>query len=243
MNKKQQVITRLYALCKERGNLTFDNDEVRRVAAEVGFKNPFDATKWDTSVALPDTLRTDDIFPVHLGQGKHQFVTGMGIGYHRFEHIPDGCTIKWPYRRSILDDINTTESNIPYMGYNHRITHDFLYEDILASPKLYLTYGAIIPLDYRIGPYQCQRQQSAGRDRLHIGAPRDNHCVRGEERRAHRLQCISTIQPLSTLFACYRASKCYHHSVLLPVAAGSKIASLSVHLHGPKRPRLNSTRA
>ncbi len=151
MSKKRQVITSLYALCKERGDLTFDNDEVRRVASEVGFRNPFDATKWDTSAALPDELREDDVFPVHLGQGRHQFVTGIEIGYHRFEDVPEECRIQWPYRRSMLNNVNTSESNTLSVAYNQHIIHDFLYNDIVASPKSYGSNRTHIPLDYRIG--------------------------------------------------------------------------------------------
>lgn len=151
MNKKQEVIANLYTLCKERGDLTFDNDEVRRVAAEVGFGNPFDATKWDSSAFLPDALRADDVFPVHLGQGRHQFVTGIDVGYHRFEDIPEDRRIQWRYRRSMLNTVNTSESNILSVGYNQHIIHDFLYDDIVASPKSYGSHRTSVSLDYRIG--------------------------------------------------------------------------------------------
>ena len=151
MNKKQEVIANLYTLCKERGDLTFDNDEVRRVAAEVGFRNPFDATKWDSSASLPDALRADDVFPVHLGQGRHRFVTGIDIGYHRFEDIPEERRIQWRYRRSMLNTVNTSESNIPSVGYNQHIIHDFLYDDIVASTKSYRSHRTTVSLDYCIG--------------------------------------------------------------------------------------------
>lgn len=152
MNKKQEVIANLYTLCKERGDLIFDNnDEVERVAAEVGFSNRFDATKWDSSASLPDVLRADDVFPVHLGQGRHQFVTGIDVGYHRFEDIPEDRRIQWRYRRSMLNTVNTSESNILSVGYNQRIIHDFLYDDIVASPKSYGSHRTSVSLDYRIG--------------------------------------------------------------------------------------------
>lgn len=150
-SKKQAVIARLYADCQAAGNLTFDNDAVRRVAAAVDFKNPFDATKIDHSALLPAALVDDDAFIVHLGQGRHRFVHGISAGYHRFEPIPAERRHRWPYRRSILNNINTSESNILSVGYNQRIIHDFLYEDIAASPKVYGSNRTQIPLDYRIG--------------------------------------------------------------------------------------------
>ena len=150
-SKKQAVIARLYADCKAAGSLTFDNAAVRQVAAAVGFGNPFDATKIDRSAALPPTLVDDDAFIVHLGQGRHRFVYGISAGYHRFEPIPAERRYQWPYRRSILNNINTSESNILSVGYNQRIIHDFLYEDIAASPKVYGSNRTQITLDYRIG--------------------------------------------------------------------------------------------
>ena len=150
-SKKQTVITRLYDRCKARRNFVFDNNEVKAVCAEVDFGNPFDATKIDNSVGLPDSLVADDMFVVHLGRGRHQFVHGISRGYHRFEPIPDARRYQWPYRRSILNNINTSESNILSVGYNQRIIHDFLYEDIAASPKVYGSNRTHIPLDYRIG--------------------------------------------------------------------------------------------
>ena len=155
LSRKQAVIARLYAQCKERGNFVFKNSDVSKVAAEIGFGNPFDATKWDNSAALPDELKADDVFVVHLGRdskgkGQHKFVSGISIGYHQFEPIPNDRIYQWPYRRSVLNNINTSESNILSVGYNHRIIHDFLYEDIAASPKVYGSNRTQIALKYRI---------------------------------------------------------------------------------------------
>lgn len=150
-SKKQAVIARLYAQCKERRDYVFDNSQVRKVAAEIGFGNPFDATKWDNSAKLPAELRNDDVFVIHLGEGRHKFVSGITIGYHKFESIHEGRKYEWPYRRSALNNINTSESNILSVGYNHRIIHDFLYQDIAASPKVYGSNRTQIPLTYRIG--------------------------------------------------------------------------------------------
>ena len=151
LNKKQTVITDLYSLCKARGDLDFNNEEVRAASARVGFGNPFDATKLDNSGALPKALVDDDVFIVHLGRGRHRFVSGIAIGYHAFESIPEERRYQWPYRRSLLNNVNTSESNILSVAYNQRIIHDFLYEDIAASPKVYSSNRTHIPLDYHIG--------------------------------------------------------------------------------------------
>ena len=82
------VIAELYALCKSRGDLTFDNDEVKGVCSKIGFGNPFDATKWDNSGALPKALVDDDVFVVHLGKGRHQFVSGMRLDTMRSSASP-----------------------------------------------------------------------------------------------------------------------------------------------------------
>ena len=121
------------------------------VSSEVNFGNPFDATKIDSSPGLPESLIADDAFVVHLGHGHHQFVHGISTGYHRFEPIPEEQCHQWPYRPSILNSINTSESNILSVAYNQRIIHEFLYEDIAASPKVYSSNRTHIPLDYHIG--------------------------------------------------------------------------------------------
>lgn len=150
-SRKKQALTGLYNMCKARGNFVFTNDEVKAECAKVGFGNPFDVTKIDSSTGLPDTLIDDDAFVVHLGRGSHQFVFGIGNGYHRFEPVPDSSKYQWNYRRSILNNINTSESNILSVGYNQRIIHDFLYTDIAASPKVYGSNRTHIPLNYGIG--------------------------------------------------------------------------------------------
>ncbi len=156
MSKKQTVIARLYDRCKSRGNLVFSNDEVRDVARTLDFKNYFDATKIDSSAGLPPTLLSDDAFVIHLGNqrpARHQFVNGIADGYHKFEPVPDHHRYRWIYRPSVLNNVNTIESNILSVGYNQRIIHDFLYEDITASPKIYSSNRTQISLHYSLDHY------------------------------------------------------------------------------------------
>ena len=158
------MIAELYDMCKSRGDFVFTNAEVRAVCAKVGFSNQYDATKIDSLTELPDALTDDDAFVVHLGRGSHQFVFGIASGYHRFEDIPDSQKLHWPYRRSILNNINTSGSNILAAGYNQRIIHDFLYGDMVASPKVHLSNRTEISSIYRVG----NDNINAGRVRVRI---------------------------------------------------------------------------
>ena len=152
MNKKQSVLTEIYARCKRRGDYVFTNDEdVKPVCADFRFKNAFDVTKIDTSRDLPEALVKDDVFVIHLGEGKHQFVKGIANAYHPFEPIPDERTHPWPYRRSLLNDIHTSKSSVPWFAYNQRIIHDFLYENVAASPWSYLPHRTQLSVECTIG--------------------------------------------------------------------------------------------
>jgi len=150
-SKKAQVLEKIYRHCQQQGTMEFDNTLVKRVCKEVDFGNPFDATKVDNSSLLPDILRREDVFVIHLGGGKHRFVKGIQYGYHPFEEISDTERFEWKYRKSLLNELDTSESNILSVAGNQRIIHDFLYDDIVASPKAYNARRTKISFDYRIG--------------------------------------------------------------------------------------------
>ena len=140
MSRKQNVISLLWQRCQARGDAVFDNNEVKQVCHQLGFSNPFDATKFDNSALLPPEFRAGaGRYVVHLGKGKHRFVPGLTTGYHNFERIEPGEKRRWPYRRSLLNEFDTSESNILSVGYNQRILHDFLYGDIVANPMIYMS--------------------------------------------------------------------------------------------------------
>lgn len=44
MNKKDEVITQLYAICQEQNSMVFHNNLVKDICRKVGFGNPFDVT-------------------------------------------------------------------------------------------------------------------------------------------------------------------------------------------------------
>lgn len=87
---------------------------------------------------------------MHLGGGKHKFVKGINNGFHVFEEIDASKIFDWKYRKSILNEFDTSESNILSVASNQRIIHDFLYEDIVASPKVYNARRTKMDISYHI---------------------------------------------------------------------------------------------
>lgn len=157
MGKKQEVVARIFQICQRQGDYIFDNELVKDVCREVGFKNPFDATKLDSQKLLPDVLIQHDYAVIHLGSGRHQFIRGIHKVYHPFEPIQ--TTIKWPYRKSLLNQYNTSEANTLSVANNQRILHHFLFgedrefdnADISQRPKTYLPHRTNVDLEYSFG--------------------------------------------------------------------------------------------
>ncbi|MFH1140970.1 MAG: hypothetical protein V1724_04745 [Chloroflexota bacterium] len=150
-SKKQAALEKVFQATLARGGpLVFDNKLVKQLTGE-DFSNQFDVTKQDTSEKLPTLLRNQDFFVVHLGGGKHQFVKGIKLGYHELEPISDSETIPWKYRKSILNEMDSSEANILSLISNQRIVHDFLYEDIIASAKVYLRKRKKSSFSYAVG--------------------------------------------------------------------------------------------
>ncbi len=151
MGKKQDVITKVFEHCEKENNYIFNNNLVRTIAKKVGFGNPFDVTKLDDTKKFPDILLKKDYFIIHLGKGYHKFVKGIKNGFHKFEPIDTNNVFEWKYRQSILNDFDTSESNILSVGFNQRIIHDFLYDDIVANPKMYGSRRTKTTLSFFIG--------------------------------------------------------------------------------------------
>ena len=136
LSKKMRVQQELFDICQARKNMVFDNALVKEISNNHKFGNAFDVTKIDNSSVLAPDIINKDYCIAHLGEGKHQFLQAASCWFRSFEAISDAPVI-WPYRKSILNEIDTSESNILSVGFNQRIIHDFLYEDIVASPKMY----------------------------------------------------------------------------------------------------------
>jgi hypothetical protein len=157
MNKKDQVLTEIFEICQKRNDYVFHNDLVKDISKKVGFGNPFDATKIDNKDKLPQILLDNDFAVIHLGNGKHQFIKGINKVYHNFEPIQE--TLEWTYTKSLLNEYNSSESNILSVANNQRILHHFLFGkdtefdsiDITQRPKTYFPHRTKTSFAYNFG--------------------------------------------------------------------------------------------
>lgn len=156
---KRRVLTEIYRHCQRRNDFVFDNGLVKDVCKKIGFGNPFDATKIDRRELLPQEFIEQDIALIHVGKGKHQFVKGLGIAFHEFE--PINREIVWPYKKSLLNEYNSSEANILSVANNQRILHNFTFgqdrefedADIARRPKTYFPHRTKADLEYRFGNF------------------------------------------------------------------------------------------
>ncbi len=157
ISKKSKVIEELFRICKEKKDFTFHNDLVKQVCAKLGFSNPFDVTKLDNTSKLPEILQQNNYAIIHLGNGNHKFVKGIDKVYHSFEPIQK--KIDWVYKKSLLNQYNSSESNILSVANNQRILHHFLFGkdtelddvDILKRPKTYFPHRTKTSFSYSFG--------------------------------------------------------------------------------------------
>ena len=106
---------------------------------------------------LPQILINNDMAVIHLGNGFHQFIKGIDKVFHDFEPIQQ--TIDWKYQKSILNQFNSSESNILSVANNQRILHHFLFGkdtefedvDIMKRPKTYFPHRTKTSFEYFFG--------------------------------------------------------------------------------------------
>ena len=158
VSKKSLVLIEIFQACNKSKNFVFDNDLIKKYCRIHKFGNPFDVTKLDNTDKVPKILKDNDYFVVHLGEGKHQFVKGIDKGFHKFENIKDKDIQDWEYKKSLLNEYDTSESNILSIGSNQKIIHHFLYGDITANPKVYNSKRTKMSFAYRIGDQNIQAQ-------------------------------------------------------------------------------------
>lgn len=150
---KRRVLSEIWDEIKRNGPpFQFDNLMVKTKTGEL-FRNQFDLTKVDRSEKLPDSFRRDDVFIVHLGGGRHQFVSGIKLGYHALEG--PGKEIPWRFKRTLLDDFDSGEAGVLSVVFNEQIAQDFLYDNPRAPVKIHLPgrthRGEENSFSYRIG--------------------------------------------------------------------------------------------
>ena len=153
---KKEVLKRLFEEFRQKG--VFTNDDVKRVAQKAGFKNPFDVTKIDSKYILPEEMRNAHYCIAHIGKGKHQFIQELQHWFHDFEPIKKGEQITWRYRKSLLNDLHRGEASVISLVLNQRILHDFVYEDVAASPKIYIPGRTRAKLRYKVGKTSLETQ-------------------------------------------------------------------------------------
>ena len=148
LGKKAQVLEEIFKICKKQNNFVFDNTQLKKISTKKGFTNQFDVSKLDNTAKLPQLLKDKNYFVVHLGKGRHQFVQGVEYGYHAFEDIKNKNKKKRTYRPSVLNDLNTSESNVLSVVFNQEIIYDFL--NIQKNPKIYLPHRTKYNFEYTI---------------------------------------------------------------------------------------------
>jgi len=156
-SKKDQVIEDLFKICRKKNNFEFHNNLVKDVCKKIGFGNPFDVTKLDNRTKLPDVLVKNDYAIIHIGSGSHKFIKGIDKVFHDFEKIQK--TVDWNYKKSLLNQYNSSESNILSVANNQRILHHFLFGqdtefedvDIAKRPKTYFPHRTKTSFEYNFG--------------------------------------------------------------------------------------------
>jgi hypothetical protein len=156
-SKKNKVIECLFKHCQETEDFVFHNNNVKDICKRLDFGNPFDVTKLDNKSKLPNILKENDCAIVHIGNGNHKFVKGIDKVYHEFETINE--TIDWNYKKSLLNQYNSSESNILSVANNQRILHHFLFGkdtefcdvDIIKRPKTYFPHRTKTSFEYSFG--------------------------------------------------------------------------------------------
>ncbi|MFN4034320.1 MAG: DUF6997 domain-containing protein, partial [Fimbriimonadales bacterium] len=93
--------------------------------------------------------------------GKHLFIPELSHWYHDFEKIEADEVVHWRYRKSLLNDLNRGEASTLSLALNQRILHDFIYEDVVANPKVYIPGRTRVDLEYVVGttPLKAKDQQ------------------------------------------------------------------------------------
>jgi len=163
MSKKSQLLDELVDFCILRDGegkdvYVFDNDLVKKLSNPIGFRNHNDATHIDTKETRSQRMIDEGFSIVHLGakyaNGKRQVARHALIRseevFHEFEPISKVERIL--YRPGPLDEINTSESNILSLTFNHGIINRLLYpHDLRALPSIYMSHRTRFNPKHRIG--------------------------------------------------------------------------------------------
>jgi hypothetical protein len=162
MSKKSQLLDELVNHCIQRDgpgleSYVFDNDLVKLLSNSIGFRNQFETTRIDTKKESSPRMLEEGLNVVHLGAtytggkrdiARHAFVRREL--FHDFEKIEKISTVM--YHPGPLDELNTSESNILSLVYNHGIIHRVLYPyDLKANPSIYMSHRTRFQSNHRVG--------------------------------------------------------------------------------------------
>jgi hypothetical protein len=155
--KKKNTLLRIWEWVRARAPITleFDNDLVKRISGEEDFSNQFDVTKVDTTAKLPPFFRENDVFMVHVGDGKHRFVRPIQKGYFPLP-MDVGAPKDWPYKPGILNGRDESEAGVLSLAFNNQVIQDFLFDNPREPVMIHLPRRTRVgtkgnTFDYRIG--------------------------------------------------------------------------------------------
>lgn len=134
---KAQILTEIWTKVKLSPEpFEFDNEVVTRAC--VGrYRNPHTLTKLDRLGEVPKSMSDDNVFIVHLGEGRHRFVRGLDAGFHTFED-PKNPPEEYPYTPTLLDELGGGEADMLSRVFNHGVLQLFLYGDDTESTRIRL---------------------------------------------------------------------------------------------------------
>ena len=148
--KKKKTLALMFKKCLKRKDLSFTNEEIKKISIKTKFKNHHDATHIDKRTKMPKIMLDKDYFIVHTGKGKHKFIKGIDKGFHKFEKVTSERVVDDRYESGIVDKLNESEANILSVAYNQRIISDFLYH-YSVIPKIYNAHRSKKSFKYNVG--------------------------------------------------------------------------------------------
>jgi|TARA_B100001996_G_scaffold364827_1_gene334157 hypothetical protein len=163
MGKKSDLQDELVRYCIGRdgpgkGSYIFTNDEVKEISMSIGFRNHNDATHIDTREKVSPLMEREGFGILHLGTSggvgkvaRHAFIRDVDALFHDFEEIGPEDIIKMSYTPERLDNLNSSESNILSIVFNHGLLGDFLYPaERRAIPNIYMAHRTRVRPEYRV---------------------------------------------------------------------------------------------
>lgn len=150
-SKKRQIIAEIFTKYRTADTtapyITVNNEVLKAVSSKYGFRNMFDATKFNTYDSMPECMKKDGSFIVHTGRGNHVFI--RGTGFHYFEELQK--TKSWKISPSIVSSLGNSEADTASTLFNDKIIHDFLFGNPSAEVRIHNSRRSTIDYEFWIG--------------------------------------------------------------------------------------------